>query len=187
MKYTPYCSHGNDPLLAIERYTHTMSSGVPAGPGRIDVSIRCSRNEQRQLPSLLTQHSPTATFQSVQSGKGLRSVSPSREKGRGHRQATNEEELPPNSRSSSAAALYMYETIVGLNSGELQRQQSSAAKATPSSFKETKPTHSVKVYVSSPTGASIAPAGVRAVVTQRLRPITSNTMVKGKGMVTVIR
>ena len=185
LKYTPYCCHGNDPLLSIERYTHTMSSGVPAGPGKvmssgvpagpgkINVSITCSRNE---LPPLLTQHPHTATFQSL---KVSRSVPPSREK-KDILNATNEEELPPNSRSSSSAAVYESMINVGFKRGEVERAENKT-------LREAKATNSVKVLVSTRSGASIAPAGVRAVVTHRLRPITSNTMVKGKRMVTATR
>ena len=50
-----------------------------------------------------------------------------------------------------------------------------------------RPSKSLRVYLASHVGPSIAPAGVRAVATHRLRPVTSNTIVKGRGLVTGAR
>ena len=52
---------------------------------------------------------------------------------------------------------------------------------------ELKPSESLQIYLSSHVGPSIAPAGVRAVATQRLRPVTTNTIIKGRGLVTAAR
>jgi hypothetical protein len=52
---------------------------------------------------------------------------------------------------------------------------------------EMNPSKSLRVYLSSHVGPSIAPAGVRAVATRRLRPVTSNTIIKGRGLVTGAR
>ncbi len=52
---------------------------------------------------------------------------------------------------------------------------------------EMNPSKSLRVYLSSHIGPSIAPAGVRAVATHQLRPVTSNTIIKGRGLVTGAR
>lgn len=52
---------------------------------------------------------------------------------------------------------------------------------------EMRPSKSLRVYLLSHIGPSIAPAGVRAVATHRLRPVTSNTIIKGRGLVTGAR
>ena len=54
VRCTPYSSHGNDPLLSVERYTHSMSS-ENTGRGKLNVSITRSRNQQQKLTPLTGQ------------------------------------------------------------------------------------------------------------------------------------
>ena len=239
-----YSSHGNDPLLAIEHYTHSMSSANDPnsiGPETINVSITCSRIPQkhkvvRQASDLSTQKPSFTTstlHTSTQIWRGSSNANPqiSREKERDHLQKTaSTHPSRPVSRVSDKS-VYLTNGVVktdnhrrsttlpqrplvqpaGLKQASITRhiveplhtrqinqpsiahkqQNSDTIPPTHSAMvgegEEVKPSKSLQIYLSSHNGPSIAPAGVRAVATYRLRPVTSNTMIKGRGLVTVGR
>lgn len=239
-----YSSHSNDPLLAIERYTHSMSSANDPnsiGPETINVSITCSRIPQnhevvRQASDLSTQKSSfmTSTLPtSIQIWRGSSNANPqiSREKERDHFQKTVSTHPPrPVSRVSDKGVYLTNGVIKTDNHGRsttlpqrllvqsmglkqttitqhiveplhtwqikqpsvAHKQQDSATIPTSTHSVmveegEVKPSKSLRIYLSSHNGPSIAPAGVRAVATHQLRPVTGNTMIKGRGLVTVGR
>ena len=229
-----YSSHGNDPLLAIERYTHSMSSANDPNsisPGAINVSITCSRIPQRhdvqQAFVLPTQQSSlmTATLSTSEKiwrgSSNIRKTHRPRPISRSSDKAvylTNGVMKTDNHRKSTSLRL-PEQTLVVQTSAHLKqatttqnthhkeppdtqqikrpslahKQQDSDNETSNSSVMvgkglgELKPSKSLQVYLSSHDGPSIAPAGVRAVATHRLRPVTNNTMIKGRGLVTVTR
>ena len=239
-----YSSHSNDPLLAIERYTHSMSSANDPnsiGPEAINVSITCSRIPQnhevvQQASDLLTQKSSfmTSTLPtSTQIWRGSSSANPqiSREKERDHFQKTASTHPPRPVSRVSDKGIYLTNGVVKtdnhgrsttlpqqllvhptglkqatitqhivepldtrqINQPSVAHKQQDSATIPPSTHSvmveegEVKPSKSLRIYLSSHNGPSIAPAGVRAVATHRLRPVTGNTMIKGRGLVTVGR
>ena len=169
-----YSSHGNDPLASIERYTHIMSSGGLENQGDINVSITCSK----QQPALLTQHLTDTLSHSDAIWKGHSTASLSSD----HR-PTNQVEAPHSSQPVSSAAVF-YRTIFGRGSREQERKinPSEEKGKTTNSVTLTKQHRFPNLYLSSHVGSSIVPQSVRAVAIQRLRPITSNTMIKGRGL-----
>lgn len=179
-----FSSGGNDPLLSIERYTrtHTSSSDVPGGPGKINVSITCSRNQQQLLPCLLTKHQhTTTTFSLTEMEKRKSTAPPTRERERDYSTLTYEEDLPLNSQTSISAATYRI--ISREQNAEHCRKPDTTNSLSISEVAKPKSSHPFKMYISNHIGPSIAPAAVRAVATHRLRPITNNTMIKGKKIV----
>ena len=247
-----YSSHGNDPLLAIERYTHSMSSAndlSSTGPETINVSITCTRLPQKQeivrQVSDLSVHKPSVMTTSGQIWRRSLNANP-REKGRDFFQKATVSTHPPVARPVSRAselekAVYSTNGAIktdnhrrstslpsqpliqptGLKQATTtsqhthhftetsQTQQNLMTRAPSSAYKqqdsdtvslslahsamtdreegELTPSKSLRIYLSSHTGPSIAPAGVRAVATHRIRPVTNSTMIKGRGLVTVAR
>lgn len=170
-----YTAHSNDPLSVIERYTHSMSSGGPASPGNINVSITWNR----QLPTLLTQRPSMSTRDTW---RGLTpSPIPNQEREKSHPKLTSGVETSHGSWPASSTS------ICGAITRAQSRKSATDKGNSVTSAKETKPSQSVKFYTSSHMGPSLAPQGVRAVATWRLRPITSNTMIKGKRLTVVTR
>ena len=178
MKYTGLGSHGNDPLLTIERYTHTMSSGVPAGPGKMNVSITHSRKQTQRAPGVLTQHSVAPSDHSWWE------TLPKKESDLLNYKGTKEEDT--NLRTHSRLKVNADALKDNTESNQLEERQGSppirSRSSTPATEHKTpRPfrLHLPSVHV----GPSIAPASLRAVATHRLRPITSNTMIKGRALV----
>lgn len=174
-----YSSHGNDPLASIERYTHIMSSGGLENQGNINVSITCDR----QRSSLLTQHLTDTISCSDAVWKGHSAASLSKDP-----KPTDQVKAPHSSLPVSSATIFC-RTNFERGSREHERSLSPPAekeKPTNETFAiatSTKPHKFPTLYLSSRLGSSIVPQSVRALVTQRLRPITSNTMIKGRGLV----
>ena len=246
-----YSSHGNDPLLAIEQYTHSMSSAndpSSTGPETINVSITCTRLPQKQeivrQVSDLSARKPSVMTTSGQIWRRSLNANP-REKRRDVFQKTVVSTHPSVARPISRAS--ELEKAVYLTNGAIktdnhrrstslplqpliqptglkqattsqhthhftetsQTQQNLMTRAPSSTYKqqdsdtvslslahsamtdreegELTPSKSLRVYLSSHAGPSIAPAGVRAVATHRIRPVTNSTMIKGRGLVTVAR
>ena len=214
-----YNSHGNDPLLAIERYTHTMSSANDqnsSGTETINVSITCtSRVPQklgvRKLSVLPTrQSSLTAALpSSAQIWRGHSPQITQEKQQREHLSVAKEKTVSdsihrPVSRTSDDVYL-----TNGVVKTENHRKSTTSPRplvhpsllnqptseididTVPSSStivgEGVKPSKSLQLHLSSHVGPSIAPAGVRAAAMHRLRPITSNTMIKGRGLATVAR
>ena len=172
-----YSSRGNDPLASIERYTRIMSSKGLENQGNINVSITCSR----QQPALLTQHLSDTLSCSDAIWMGHSTASSSKDPN-----PQNQVEALYSSQPVSSATVF-YRTIFGGGSREQERKiNPSDEKGKTANSKMlatvTKPHKFPNLYLSSRAGSSIVPRSVRAVVTQRLRPITSNTMIKGKGL-----
>lgn len=221
-----YSSHGNDPLLAIERYTHSMSSADDPnfiGSGTINVSITCSRipqkHELRQTSVLPAQQSSLTTVTLSMSEKiwrgssNIQKIHRSRPVSRASNKAvylTNGVVKTDNHRKSTSFPLCVTPvqhtelkkkaTTQHTNDTEQphmqqmnhpsathKQQDSDTRSSVMAGEGEIKPSKSLRVYLSSHDGPSIAPAGVRAVATHRLRPVTGNTMIKGRGLATVAR
>lgn len=169
-----YSSHGNDPLASIECYTHIISSG---GLENINVSVTCSR----QQPALLNQHPLTSSCSdAIWKGHSTSSLSldPS---------LTSQVEATHSSHQQPVSAAVFHRTIFGRGDRKKVRNMNPSAEKGKCLNSETFATHTKpykcpKLHLSSGVGSSIAPQSMRAVVTQRLRPITSNTMIKGRAM-----
>ena len=230
-----YSSHSNDPLLAIERYTHSMSSANnpnSIGPDTINVSVTCSRIPQkrevvRQESDLSTLKSSFMTSVSTQIWKGSSNANPqvSREKERdcfqtpspvnrvsdkgvyltngvvktdNHGRSTSLPQQPLVQIKSLKRATMSHHIVEPSHMWQIKQppvahKQQNSDTMPPSTHsvmvgeEEVKPSKSLRIYLSSHDGPSIAPAGMRAVATHRLRPVTNNTMIKGMGLVTVAR
>ena len=236
-----YSSHGNDPLLAIERYTHSMSSAYDpnsSSPETINVSITCSRVPQNgwQISDLSTLKSSLTTAALSPPAKIWRGAFKansqfSREKEQdlqktsvsthpqamarpvsrvsvreesvysangivktdNHRRSTSLPQQPlvqPTGTGLKQVGKTTQHTHNTTDPSAANKQQEN--NTMPPSTQQTeegelKPSESLRIYLSSHVGPSIAPAGVRAVATQRLRPVTSNTIIKGRGLVTAAR
>ena len=185
MRYTGFGSHGNDPLHSIERYTHTMSSGIPAGPGKMDVSITHSRNQSEHATNLLTQHSLSGNVGSGPTWSGDATL-PYKESDF-HKDKDNI--LKPflnqkvNSRVMFSAETNHQEERQGSPPPLLPSPNRSRSHTPTSSLSRHKTSLSLRLPPPGHVGPSIAPASLRALATHKLRPITCNTMVRGRAMV----
>ena len=95
--------------------------------------------------------------------------------------------LMPHGQTSSSANAYKQQGSDTISSAAAVAPRSATKEEEEEGGDIMRPSKSLRVYLASHVGPSIAPAGVRAVATHRLRPVTSNTIVKGRGLVTGAR
>lgn len=156
-----YSSHGNDPLLAIERYRDSMSLTndntlfCPERNVNVSVNDVVASGNHRTLQLTHRRREPSHNYQPLLAA---------------HRQR----ELSLGSQSPRQAELGKKQDVKTLPSS-LTLITTGAHQT-----EVLKPSKSLRLYLSHHCGPSIAPAGVRALATHKLRPVTSNTMIQGR-------